>query len=121
MTWKPEVEELRTRRKMAEQMGGPEKVARQHSRGKLDARARYVRVQLGGTNNLQWVEIANTSNLPIDLSTFSIGAGSSDFMRTRMGLSMTIPARGCIVVGGPAGGTATLTYRLTVPDRIPPR
>lgn len=40
MTWKPEVEELRTRRKMAEQMGGPEKVARQHSRGKLDARAR---------------------------------------------------------------------------------
>ncbi len=40
MTWKPEVEELRARRKMAEQMGGPEKVARQHSRGKLDARAR---------------------------------------------------------------------------------
>ncbi len=40
MTWKPEVEELRQRRKMAEQMGGPEKVARQHSRGKLDARAR---------------------------------------------------------------------------------
>lgn len=40
MTWKPEVEELRTRRKMAEQMGGAEKVARQHSRGKLDARAR---------------------------------------------------------------------------------
>lgn len=40
MTWKPEVEELRTRRKLAEQMGGPEKVARQHSRGKLDARAR---------------------------------------------------------------------------------
>ena len=40
MTWKPEVEELRTRRKLAEQMGGAEKVARQHSRGKLDARAR---------------------------------------------------------------------------------
>jgi propionyl-CoA carboxylase beta chain len=40
MTWKPEIEELRRRRKLAEQMGGPEKVARQHSRGKLDARAR---------------------------------------------------------------------------------
>ncbi|MBN8484103.1 MAG: methylmalonyl-CoA carboxyltransferase [Sphingomonadales bacterium] len=40
MTWKPEVEELRRRRKLAEQMGGPEKVARQHGRGKLDARAR---------------------------------------------------------------------------------
>ncbi len=40
MTWKPEVEELRARRKLAEQMGGPDKVARQHGRGKLDARAR---------------------------------------------------------------------------------
>lgn len=40
MTWKPEVEELRRRRKLAEQMGGPDKVARQHGRGKLDARAR---------------------------------------------------------------------------------
>ncbi len=40
MTWKPEVEELRARRKLAEQMGGAEKVARQHARGKLDARAR---------------------------------------------------------------------------------
>jgi len=40
MTWKPEIEELRRRRKMAEQMGGADKVARQHSRGKLDARAR---------------------------------------------------------------------------------
>lgn len=40
MTWKPEVEELRRRRKLAEQMGGAEKVARQHGRGKLDARAR---------------------------------------------------------------------------------
>jgi len=40
LTWKPELEELRHRRKLAEQMGGPEKVARQHARGKLDARAR---------------------------------------------------------------------------------
>lgn len=40
MSWKQEVEELRQRRKLAEQMGGPEKVARQHARGKLDARAR---------------------------------------------------------------------------------
>ncbi|MFC0590162.1 acyl-CoA carboxylase subunit beta [Novosphingobium aquiterrae] len=40
MTWKSEVEELRRRRKLAEAMGGPEKVGRQHGRGKLDARAR---------------------------------------------------------------------------------
>jgi propionyl-CoA carboxylase beta chain len=40
MTWKEEIEELRRRRKLAEQMGGTEKVERQHSRGKMDARAR---------------------------------------------------------------------------------
>lgn len=40
MSWKPEVEELRRRCKLAEQMGGADKVARQHSRGKMDARAR---------------------------------------------------------------------------------
>ncbi|MBS0255853.1 MAG: methylmalonyl-CoA carboxyltransferase, partial [Proteobacteria bacterium] len=40
MSWKPEVQELRQRRKLAEAMGGADKVARQHARGKMDARAR---------------------------------------------------------------------------------
>ena len=42
MTWNKEIEELRAREVMAEQMGGAEKVARQHGRGKLDARARIA-------------------------------------------------------------------------------
>ena len=42
MTWQAEIDELRRREAMAEQMGGAEKVARQHSRGKLDARARIA-------------------------------------------------------------------------------
>ncbi|MEQ1497737.1 MAG: carboxyl transferase domain-containing protein [Novosphingobium sp.] len=42
MSWEREIEELRTREALAEQMGGAEKVARQHSRGKLDARARIA-------------------------------------------------------------------------------
>ncbi len=40
--WTPEIEELARRRAMAEAMGGAEKVARQHSRGKMDARARIA-------------------------------------------------------------------------------
>ncbi|MEE4200703.1 acyl-CoA carboxylase subunit beta [Erythrobacter sp.] len=40
MTWQKELEELRRREALAEEMGGPDKVARQHSRGKMDARAR---------------------------------------------------------------------------------
>ncbi len=42
MTWERELEELRRREALAEEMGGPDKVARQHSRGKMDARARLA-------------------------------------------------------------------------------
>jgi len=40
MSWNDELDDLRRREAMAEKMGGPEKVARQHARGKQDARAR---------------------------------------------------------------------------------
>lgn len=42
MTWAKELEELRRREALAEAMGGPDKLARQHGRGKLDARARIA-------------------------------------------------------------------------------
>ncbi|MGQ3102063.1 MAG: carboxyl transferase domain-containing protein, partial [Sphingopyxis solisilvae] len=42
MSWKKEIDELGKRRAMAEKMGGEEKVARQHGRGKMDARARLA-------------------------------------------------------------------------------
>ena len=42
MTWAKELEELRQREALAEQMGGADKVARQHGRGKMDARARLA-------------------------------------------------------------------------------
>ncbi|MEZ5982654.1 MAG: hypothetical protein R3C54_10155 [Parvularculaceae bacterium] len=40
MSWEKEVEEIRRREALAEKMGGEEKLARQHARGKLDARER---------------------------------------------------------------------------------
>ncbi len=42
--WSAELAELLKRQEMAETMGGAEKVARQHSRGKLDARERIKRL-----------------------------------------------------------------------------
>lgn len=42
MSWARELEELRRREALAEQMGGADKLARQHARGKLDARARLA-------------------------------------------------------------------------------
>lgn len=40
MAWEKQLEELKRRAALAEKMGGAEKVARQHERGKLDARKR---------------------------------------------------------------------------------
>src|SRR6476660_1832371 len=40
MTWKPELDELRAREQMAREMGGPDKVQRQHVGGRLTVRER---------------------------------------------------------------------------------
>jgi propionyl-CoA carboxylase beta chain len=40
MSWEPEIEELRRREALAEEMGGEERVARQHAFGKLTVRER---------------------------------------------------------------------------------
>jgi len=42
LSWERELEELRRREALAEAMGGEEKLARQHGRGKMDARARLA-------------------------------------------------------------------------------
>ncbi len=44
MTWEPELEELRRREALAEQLGGPDKVERQHHFGKLTVRERLDHV-----------------------------------------------------------------------------
>ena len=49
MSWEAEVEELRRREALAARMGGAEKVARQHARGKLDARGRIAALVDAGT------------------------------------------------------------------------
>ncbi|TNE63133.1 MAG: methylmalonyl-CoA carboxyltransferase [Alphaproteobacteria bacterium] len=44
MAWDKELEEKKKRESFAHEMGGPEKVARQHARGKLDVRQRLARM-----------------------------------------------------------------------------
>jgi hypothetical protein len=53
------------------------------------------------TDQRQWVEIANLTDDPIDLSGYSLGAGQVDYLTTRVQLGFTLPPRGCAVVGGP--------------------
>ena len=42
MVWQPEIDELEHRRHLAEQMGGKERIARQHAQGKLTVRERIA-------------------------------------------------------------------------------
>jgi acetyl-CoA carboxylase carboxyltransferase component len=44
MGWEPELDELRRREALAREMGGPDKVARQHERGRLTVRERLERL-----------------------------------------------------------------------------
>lgn len=44
MVWEPEVEELERRKQLAAELGGPERIARQHSDGKLTVRERIDRL-----------------------------------------------------------------------------
>ena len=49
VTWEPEVEELRRREALAREMGGPEKVERQHAAGRLTVRERIDALLDAGT------------------------------------------------------------------------
>lgn len=49
MTWEPELEELRRREALAREMGGSEKVQRQHAAGRLTVRERIARLLDTGT------------------------------------------------------------------------
>src|SRR5258708_39202357 len=42
MTWQPQLDELRRRQQLAEQMGGPDKIGRQHDAGRLTVRERVA-------------------------------------------------------------------------------
>src|SRR5215470_14306244 len=44
MSWQPELDELRARERMAREMGGPDKVQRQHEGGRLTVRERIDRL-----------------------------------------------------------------------------
>jgi acetyl-CoA carboxylase carboxyltransferase component len=45
VSWQNEIDELARRKQLAEQMGGPEGIARQRSRGKLTVRETHRRAR----------------------------------------------------------------------------
>ena len=74
----------------------------------------------GEEEGVQWVELANQSDVAIDLSGYSLGAGTADLLNTRLGLPMMIPAKGCIVVGGPVSGPANYSPKFDLAQDLEP-
>jgi hypothetical protein len=61
---------------------------------------------VGVDDMLEWVEITNTSTSAVSLAGFSLGSGGSSYASSTFQLTGTIPAGGCIVVGGPLSTSA---------------
>ena len=55
----------------------------------------------GDDDQLQWVKLHNRSTLPIDLSSYRLQAGQGNYDLVTVALTGSIPAGGCVVIGGP--------------------
>lgn len=105
MTWQPELDELRTRERFARQMGGPEKVQRQHDGGRLTIRERIDGVVDGGSFH-EVGAIAGTATYDADGNLVDLVSSNSV-----MGRAM-VDGRPVVVVGDDftiRGGSADAT------------
>lgn len=73
-SWEPELAELRQRQALARQMGGPERVERQHKGGRLTVRERIDRMLDPGT----FKEIGSIAGK----ATYDDGGKITEFMAT---------------------------------------
>jgi hypothetical protein len=62
--------------------------------------------------NSEWIEISNSSTVPIDLGAYSLGSGRANYTATKVQLSGTLQPGACFVIGGPASnaGNRNPTY-----------
>lgn len=105
MSWEKDIEELRRREAMAEQMGGAEKVARQHGRGKLDARERLRRlVDAGSFREIGKIAGRGSYDDAGELSAFS--ASNFIYGRARIDGRAVVATADDFTVRGGAGDAA---------------
>jgi hypothetical protein len=55
---------------------------------------------IGSDDGVQWVKIRNNSAMPIDLSSYQLRAGESNYGLVSVQLTGTLPAGSCVVIGG---------------------
>ncbi len=52
-------------------------------------------------DGFEWIELANTTDVAIDLGAYSIGSGRTSYTYSRAQLAGIIAPHGCFVIGGP--------------------
>jgi acetyl-CoA carboxylase carboxyltransferase component len=103
--WEKEIEELRRREAMAEAMGGAEKVARQHGRGKLDARERLRRLVDAGSFR-EIGKIAGKASYDSNLNLDGFSPSNFIFGRARIDGRTVVATADDFTVRGGAGDAA---------------
>jgi acetyl-CoA carboxylase carboxyltransferase component len=103
MSWESEIEELRRRQALAQAMGGPEGIARQHERGKLTVRERIDALVDPGSFREFMGLVGNARYAQGELAAFT-PKGSVEGMARLDGRKVVISAGDFTVRGGSAGG-----------------
>jgi acetyl-CoA carboxylase carboxyltransferase component len=107
MTWQPELDELRQRERMARELGGPDKVKRQHDAGKLNVRER-IDALVDGASFHEMGGIAGKAEYDAENNLKELVPANCVFGRAR------IDGRPVVVVGDDftvRGGSADATIR----------
>lgn len=107
MSWKPHIEELRKRERLAEKMGGEEPVARQRSRGKLTVRERVAFLADPGS----FQEIGKIAGR----ASYDENEEMTDFLPGNMVVGRgDVGGKNCVIIGDDftvRGGAADATIR----------
>jgi methylmalonyl-CoA decarboxylase subunit alpha len=104
--WGPLLDELRRRQDAARALGGPDKIERQHAKGKLDARQRLERLFDAGSFTELGALVGGLDDLPADGLVAGLGAVE--------GRPVLAAAEDFTVKGGSIGvGNTDKRYRLT--------
>ncbi len=104
MSWQAEVEELARRRRLAEQMGGPEGIARQHANGKLTVRERIAALADPGSFREFMGLMGSASYDERGALTGFMPKGAVDGFASLDGRKVVISAGDFTVRGGSGGG-----------------
>lgn len=116
MSWEDEVAELNRRRQLAEQMGGPEGIAKQRERGKLTARERVAGLADAGSFSETMALVGSAEYEDLKLKSFVPKPQVEGTIRIN-GRKVFVKASDFTVRGGSGGSVSGLGAETTISER----